>query len=194
MDLQQHIYSVLIVSASQRVRTAISALLPAEGFDPICTANSVAAAKRAAAERAFDLVLINSPLPDDPGIRFAVDLSATDSTVAMLLVQRELYSEIYANVSQHGVFVLAKPTTSENAAAAVEWLVSARERLRKVEKKTLTLEERMEEIRLINRAKWALIHEMQMEEPEAHRYIEKQAMDRCISKRELAKEIIRLYG
>ena len=54
-------------------------------------------------------------------------------------------------------------------------------------------EEKMEEIRIVNRAKWLLISELKMDEPQAHRYIEKQAMDRCISKKEVAEEIIRTY-
>ena len=70
---------------------------------------------------------------------------------------------------------------------------SARERLRKSEKKALSIEEKMEEIRLANRAKWLLIDELKMSEPDAHRYIEKQAMDRCVSKREVAEEIIKTY-
>ena len=52
----------------------------------------------------------------------------------------------------------------------------------------------MEEIRLVNHAKWLLISEVKMAEPDAHHYIEKQAMDRCISKREIAEEIIRTYS
>ena len=62
-----------------------------------------------------------------------------------------------------------------------------------MEKKTLSVEEKMEEIRIVNRAKWLLISELKMDEPQAHRYIEKQAMDRCISKKEVAEEIIRTY-
>ena len=71
---------------------------------------------------------------------------------------------------------------------------SARERLRKSEKKALSIEEKMEEIRIVNRAKWILIRELKLDEPEAHRYIEKQAMDRCISKRIIAEEIIKKYA
>ena len=71
---------------------------------------------------------------------------------------------------------------------------SARERLRKSEKKALSIEEKMEEIRIVNRAKWILIRELKLDEPEAHRYIEKQAMDRCISKRIIAEEIIKTYA
>ena len=52
----------------------------------------------------------------------------------------------------------------------------------------------MEEIRIVNRAKWLLISEIKMDEPNAHRYIEKQAMDRCVSKRVIAEEIIQTYS
>ena len=58
----------------------------------------------------------------------------------------------------------------------------------------MQIEEKMEEIRIVNRAKWLLISELKMDEPQAHRYIEKQAMDRCISKREVADEIIKTYS
>ena len=70
----------------------------------------------------------------------------------------------------------------------------ARERLRKSEKKALSIEEKMEEIRIVNRVKWLLISELKMDEQGAHRYIEKQAMDRCISKRIVAEEIIKTYA
>ena len=63
-----------------------------------------------------------------------------------------------------------------------------------VEKKTLSLEDKMQEIRIINRAKWILISELKMTEADSHRYIEKQAMDRCVSKREIAEGIIRTYS
>ena len=66
--------------------------------------------------------------------------------------------------------------------------------MRKSFKKALSIEEKMEEIRIVNRAKWLLISELKMDEQGAHRYIEKQAMDRCISKRIVAEEIIKTYA
>ena len=57
-----------------------------------------------------------------------------------------------------------------------------------------TFEEKMSEIRLVNRAKLLLISELSMTEPEAHRYIEKHAMDRCVAKKQIAEEIIRTYS
>ena len=103
-------------------------------------------------------------------------------------------AEIYDKVAEHGVFVLPKPTSKPIIITALSWLSSPREKLRKTEKKTLSIEEKMEEIRIVNRAKWLLISELKMDEQGAHRYIEKQAMDRCISKKVIAEEIIKTYS
>ena len=73
-------------------------------------------------------------------------------------------------------------------------MAASRERLRRLEKKTMSMEEKMEEIRLVNRAKWLLIDNLKMTEADAHRYIEKQAMDRCVSRREISLNIIKTYS
>ena len=194
MSLKERVYSVLIVSAAEGLNDALSALLPTSKYSPTNFVSNISAAKRALAERAFDFVIINSPLPDDIGTRFAIDTGSSKETVVLLMVRAELQAEIYDKVAEHGVFVLPKPTSKPTMAIALSWLSSAREKLRKTEKKTLSIEEKMEEIRIVNRAKWILIRELKLDEPEAHRYIEKQAMDRCISKRIVAEEIIKTYS
>ena len=72
-------------------------------------------------------------------------------------------------------------------------LRATRERLRRMEQRAATVEEKMEEIRIVGRAKLLLIEKLKMTEPDAHRYIEKTAMDRCISKRAVAESIIKTY-
>ena len=194
MSLKERVYSVLIVSAAESFNDALSALLPNSKYSPTNFVSNISAAKRALAERAFDFVIINSPLPDDIGTRFAIDTGSSKETVVLLMVRAELQAEIYDKVAEHGVFVLPKPTSKPTMAIALSWLSSAREKLRKTEKKTLSIEEKMEEIRIVNRAKWILIRELKLDEPEAHRYIEKQAMDRCVSKKVIAEEIIKTYS
>lgn len=194
MSLKERVYSVLIVSASESFNSSLTVLLPESKYSPIHTVSSVSAAKRLMAERSFDYVIINSPLPDETGTRFAIDICNSKSTVVLLLARSDIYSEIYDKVAEHGVFTLSKPTSKSIILTALAWMVSARERLRKFEKKNLSIEEKMEEIRIVNRAKWVLISELKMDEPDAHRYIEKQAMNRCVSKREVAEEIIKTYS
>ena len=111
-----------------------------------------------------------------------------------MIVRAELHAEMCEKATVHGVFTIPKPTSKQMIVTALSWMASARERLRKFEKKTLSIEEKMEEIRIVNRAKWLLITELKMDEPEAHRYIEKQAMDRCVMRREVAAEIIKTYS
>ena len=194
MSLKERVYSVLIVSAAESFNDTLSALLPSSKYSPTHFVSNISAAKRVLAERAFDFVIINSPLPDDVGTRFAIDTANSEESVVLLMVRTELQEEIYDKVAEHGVFVLPKPTSKPTMTIALSWLSSAREKLRKTEKKTLSIEEKMEEIRIVNRAKWLLIGELKLDEPEAHRYIEKQAMDRCVSKRVVAEEIIKTYS
>ena len=193
MDLKERTYSALVVSAAEKLNTALSELLAQSHCRPVKIVSNVSAAKRIWSERSFDFVVINSPLPDDPGIRFAIDVGNSKGSVVMLLVRDEFYGEVFDRVCEHGVFTLSKPISRQIIDVGLDWMASTRERLRKLEKKTLSVEDKMEEIRIVNRAKWILISELKMDEPQAHRYIEKQAMDRCLAKKEIAEEIIRTY-
>lgn len=194
MSLKERVYSVLVVSAAENFNIFLTELLPESEYRPVHTVSSISAAKRAFAERTFDFVIINSPLPDAIGTRFAIDTCNSKGTVVLLIVRAELHAEVYDKVAEQGVFTLQKPTLKSTIVTALSWMSSARERLRKTENKTLSIEEKMEEIRIVNRAKWLLISEIKMDEPEAHRYIEKQSMDRCVPKREVAEEIIKTYS
>ncbi len=194
MSLEVRGYSVLVASASGSFNSALNPLLPESAFSPVHIVSSVSTAQRRLAEHSFDFVIVNSPLPDDPGIRFAIDACTAKGTIVLLLVKSEIHMGVYDKVMAHGVFTLPKPTSRQTLAQALAWMSSARERLRRIEKKSITIEEKMEEIRLVNRAKWLLISELKMDEPHAHRYIEKQAMDFCITKRQVAENIISTYS
>lgn len=193
MSLKERVYSVLIVSASEKFRDSLSPLLPESAYSPVITVTSVSGAERARNQRDFDFVFINSPLPDDAGIRFAIDCCRTGGAVAVIFAPAALYDQVNAKAAGHGVFVLPRPVPRDAILRGLNWMTAARERLRMYEKKVRPVDEKMEEIRLVNRAKWLLISELKMSEPDAHRYITRQAMDRCVSKREAAEEIIRLY-
>lgn len=192
LGLKQRTYSTLLVSASESFIKATKDILPPSLYNPVVCAGSVSDAKRHLSERSFDFVIISSPLPDEFGSRFAIDCS-TGSTVVLILFHSDLYAEMRDKVSERGVYSLPVPTSKQTMLQALDWMASTRERLRGMEKKASTLEERMEEIRLLNRAKLVLISEMNFTEDEAHHYIERHAMDNSITKKDAAKAIIRMY-
>ncbi len=193
MVFQERTYSVLLVSASDKFNAATMDLLPMTDYWPVVTVKSVAEAKRKLLEQSYDIVLINAPLPDDFGMRLAIDVCSGSDAGVLILVKNELYNDIYAKVVEFGVMTLSKPTNVSIISQTLRILCATRERMRQVEAKQATVEEKMEEIRLVNRAKWLLIQCLNMTEGEAHRYIEKQSMDLRISKREIAENIIKTY-
>ena len=193
MVFQERTYSVLIVTASERFTNSIMPLLPMTDYWPVQTASSVAEARRWLADTEFDIVLINTPLPDDFGMHLAIDICTGSGAGVLLLVKNDHYNEIYSKVVRYGVITLSKPTNRQMVAQNLRILCATRERIRQMQAKQATGEEKIKEIRLVNRAKWLLIECLNMTEAEAHRYIEKQAMDLRISRREAAENIIKTY-
>ena len=193
MSLNERVYSVLVISAKENFNASLQSLLPESKYAPVQMVSSVSLAKRVLLERSFDFVFINTPLPDDFGTRFAIEISGNKGTVILLLVRNEVYEEVCDKVTEYGILTLPKPASKQMVAHTLNFMAGIRERLRKLENKSLSMEEKMKEIRLVNRAKWVLIDELKMSEADAHRYIEKQAMDRCVSRREIAEEIISTY-
>ena len=193
MVFQERTYSVLIVTASERFTDSIMPLLPMTDYWPVQTASSVAEARRWLADTEFDIVLINTPLLDDFGMHLAIDICTGSGAGVLLLVKNDHYNEIYSKVVRYGVITLSKPTNRQMVAQNLRILCATRERIRQMQAKQATVEEKIKEIRLVNRAKWLLIECLNMTEAEAHRYIEKQAMDLRISRREAAENIIKTY-
>lgn len=186
-------YSVLVVSSFQKFNDAIAPMLPNSEYYPVCFVSNIGAARREMLARHFDFVIINAPLPDDFGVRFAIDTCEKTDCVVLLMLRADAYEEVNAKVQSYGVFTIQIPTPAQTLKQGLKWMAAARERLRKLEKKTLTVEEKMEEIRTVNRAKWILIEQLNMTEAEAHHHIEKQAMDHSQSKIEAASAIIKSY-
>ena len=188
-------YSLLIVSPSRPFNERILSLLSGKELAafPPTVVRGISAARRALAERPYDLILINAPLPDGFGTRLAADCCLNSEAGVVLFVSCEFYEEICAKTRSSGVIIAEKPMDGQTMAGHLHNLCAVRERLRRMEAKRVSVEEKIEEIRLVNRAKWRLIERLGMKEADAHRYIEKQAMDQRISRRKVAESILQTY-
>ena len=186
----QTVYSVLTVSANEKFNISLRALLNESKFSPVKTVSSVSSARRELLSRSYDLIMINSPLTDGNGIDLAVDICSQSSSGVMMFIKNERFDDVSEVLTEYGVLTVPVPTSVSIINQSLRLLCSTRERMKKVEQKTAKLEEKMEEIRIVNRAKWALIDRYQMNEATAQRFIEKTAMDECITKRAVAERII----
>ena len=152
---------------------------------------SAVEARRLVLDTPYSIVFINAPLPDEFGDQLALDLAASKLCCVALIVASESYEEVADKVEDAGVITLSRPCSAQNIRQAAALMSATRSKLADMEKKTATLEEKMEEIRLVNRAKWMLIERRGMDEATAHRYIEKLAMDARQTRRLVAQTLIR---
>lgn len=185
-------YRVLIVSAVEKIYEYITEILPPGEFSPILRAASAGEAKRMLVSDEADIVIINTPLPDEFGTEFALNLSGGTAGV-LLLVKNDYFDQVCYKVEREGVLTVGKPSSRQTLYGAVKLAAAMSARLAKMERKNKTLQEKMADIRTVNRAKWLLIENLNMTERDAHYYIEKQAMDMRLSRHEVAENIIRTY-
>ena len=183
---------VLVASAGTQAYDYIRELLPPGEYDPVTHVASAGEAKRLLLSTDYDIVIINTPLPDEFGTELALDCAAGTCGV-LTLCKSELYEQVAYRLEDSGVLTLPRPVNRQTFYIVIKLLVATHARLAKMEKQNRTLKEKMEDIRVVNRAKWLLIEHLSMTEQDAHYYIEKQAMDTRLSRREVAEHIIRTY-
>lgn len=185
-------YRVLVAGANDRICDFISGILPKSDYIMAPRADSVGQVRRAVLDCPADLVIINAPLRDEFGTQLALDL-AEDNVGVLLLVPAEVLDQVCTKVEDYGVMTLPKPISRQSFYSAVKLLTAMRGKLLRMERKNQALQEKMMDIRVVNRAKWLLIQNHGMSESDAHYFIEKQAMDLRLSRREMAERVIRSF-
>lgn len=185
--------SVLVVSSSHKAPEYFREVLPQQQFSPIDSVESAGEAKRILVDTPYDIIVINTPLKDEFGAQFAIDAAQNSDSGVLIFVKEENYEQVTFKTEEYGVFTLSRPTNRQTVFQAVKVLMAARSKIRTFEEKTVSLESKMREIRLVNRAKLLLIQNLKMSEADAHRYIEKAAMDNCVKKVVIAENIIKMY-
>ena len=190
----KNIYKVLVAGANDKTFALLQTLLPGSSYDPPLRAGSAGEAKRMALDYAVDIAILNAPMRDEFGTQLALNL-ARDNVGVLLLVPGESFDGVRDQVEDEGVMALAKPLTRQTLEMGLHMITALRGKLLQMDRRNRALQEKMTDIRTINRAKWLLIEQLRMTESEAHYYIERQAMDTRLSRREVAENIIsrRIY-
>lgn len=184
--------SALIVS-SQKAIVQLTDVVKPLGFEKIVAASSGTEARRIILDYDFDMVFINSPLSDEFGHELGLAVAANSGAGVIIIVRNEVSDEVSHRVEEGGVFVITKPINKPMFYQAVRLLNASRIRVMGLRRENMKLQTKIEDLRVIDRAKCVLIQYLNMTEKQAHRYIEKQAMDMRMSKKEIADKIISTY-
>ena len=188
MEAESH--SVLLVSRDSKIISQISAFLVPPLFE-LTTTSDFNEARRLATERTFNIIIADSGDGSDPD--FAINVADSYSTI-LLLVPNEHFDEISYRVEGYGILTITKPFEPFYLYNMMKIAIAVQYKVQVLSSQTTKLKVKMEEIKQVNRAKMLLMQNMNMSEQEAHRYIEKEAMDRGMKKTAISEEIIKTYG
>lgn len=185
--------SALIVTSSEKGTAFFTEMLSMASIAEIATLRTCAEARRLLMERDFDLIIINSPLRDESGESLARHAAAKGISQVILVVKSEYFEAVSAQTEEYGVLTVAKPINRSIFWSALKLAKAANVKLKQMRAENTKLEQKLEDIRVIDRAKCILISYLGMTEKEAHRYIEKRAMDMRVTRKVVAESILRTY-
>lgn len=186
-------HNVLIVSSIEKNILSLKEMIVQNHDREITTAAHCGEARRLLIDRDFDLCVINTPLSDEFGDDFACDIASAGIGQVILIVRSEIEEMVAEKVEGSGVLTIAKPINKALFWSALKLAAAAHHKMSQMKEENRKLQQRIEDIRLVDRAKWIMVESLGFSEAEAHRYIEKQAMDRRMPRREVAEQIIQ-YG
>lgn len=184
----------LIVSGSEKGIEAVSSILRNSGYSQITAIKSGSEARRLINITDYELIVINTPIADEFGHELSIMMSEASTAGIMLICKSDIADDVSDKVGEFGICVIPKPLNKAMFHQSLKLVEATRSRMLGLKKENVRLLTKIDELRLINRAKCALMEYLKLTEPQAHRYIEKQAMDTRQTRKEVAISILSTYG
>ena len=143
---------------------------------------------------AYDALLVSVPLRSEFGLNFVNEASKRTSAPIIVLASADIAEDVQRRIKFTGAFVLAKPFSKSVLTQTIRMAAVAKENIDRLVREKTELEGRLDDVRIINRAKCLLIQYLNMTEEQAHKHIQKMAMDTRKSQREIAEDILKTYS
>jgi AmiR/NasT family two-component response regulator len=187
---QQSATQVRIVVAEDEalIRMDLVEMLTEAGYVVVAQASDGAQAIELVKEHRPDLAILDVKMPILDGISAAEEIIAT-CPVLMLTAfsQRELVDR--ARDAGVMAYVL-KPFTINDLVPAIEIAISRHLQMKSLAAEVADLHDRLETRKIIDRAKGILMAALNLTEPQAFSWIQKAAMDRRLTMKEVAQAVI----
>ena len=184
---------ILIVCDKDNFSATLRQLLNDSFSCDITCVSSGISAMDAARDNEFDLILINSPIEGVLGDQIARTISKLTYASIVVFTPEEIAASLEKKTEGLGVFVVAKPLTKAGFVGNVKTALVASERSKQFYFESLKLKQKMKDMKIIERAKVLLVEYLKLNEEQAHKYIEQQAMELRKTRVEIAQNIIKIY-
>ena len=175
---------ILVAEDEALIRLDLVEMLTEAGYEVVGQATNGVEAVTLAKELKPDLAILDVKMPELDGISAAQEIIEI-SPVLMLTAFSQ--KELVERARDAGVMAyVVKPFSISDLTPAIEIAISRHLQMRTLKEEVADLYERLETRKIIDRAKGILMKAMDLSEPEAFSWIQRSAMDRRISMKEVA--------
>lgn len=182
---------ILIIAKNQQVCDSLSELLVEFQCKIVTLTEGVMA--RAIDAKMFEVIIVSTPLSDEFGLDLVADLKDKTDASIIVLAKGEIADEVQKKLKFTGAFVIGRPFNKSALSQAIRFASVAKENMSKLNAEKEELSQQLKDLKIVNRAKACLIQYLRLTEEQAHRYIQKQAMDLRKTQREIAEDILKTY-
>jgi two-component system, response regulator PdtaR len=181
---------VLVAEDESLIRLDLAEMLAEEGYEVVGEAGDGATAVSLAEELRPDLVVMDVKMPVLDGIS-AAERIVSQRIAPVLILTAFSQRELVERAREAGAMAyLVKPFSKTDLVPAIEMALSRHEEIAQLENEVADLTERLETRKLVDRAKGMLQTRFGLTEPDAFRWMQKAAMDKRTSMREVAQVVI----
>ena len=179
---------ILVAEDETIIRLDLVEMLTESGYEVVAQAENGAVAVELAKLHKPDLAILDVKMPEMDGITAAEQII---SIAPVLMLTAFSQRDLIERARDAGVMAyVVKPFSINDLLPAIEIAISRHRQMKSLESEVADLYDRLETRKIIDRAKGILMKAMNLSEPESFNWIQKTAMDRRISMKEVAKAVI----
>jgi len=172
------------------IRMDIVETLQEGGYEVVGEAGNGEEGLNLAREHTPDVVVMDIKMPVMDGLTAAEHI-ANEHLAPVVILTAFSQTDLVERAREAGAMAyVVKPFTPADLIPAVEIARSRYLEIKTLEEEISDITERMETRKKVERAKGLLMEKMQLNEPEAFRWIQKTSMDRRLTMREVAEAVI----
>jgi response regulator NasT len=179
---------ILVAEDEALIRMDLVEMLQEAGYTVVAQAANGEEAIALAIEHRPDLAILDVKMPILDGISAAEKII---SIAPVLMLTAFSQRELVERARDAGVMAyVVKPFTIGDLVPAIEIAISRHTQMRSLAEEVADLHERLETRKIIDRAKGILMKALNLSEPEAFSWIQRAAMDRRLTMKEVAHAVI----
>ena len=179
---------ILVAEDEALIRMDLVEMLREAGYDVVAEATNGEEAITLATEHKPDLCILDVKMPVLDGISAAEKII---SIAPVLMLTAFSQRELVERARDAGVMAyVVKPFSISDLVPAIEIAMSRHTQMKSLAEEVADLHERLETRKVIDRAKGILMKALNLSEPEAFTWIQRAAMDRRLTMKEVAQAVI----